>query len=206
MTIKRKRENEINSTALVVLTKNPILGFAKTRIAKKVGNIQALNIYEELIHITQDHSGSVDFNLHVFYSNFIDTFDRWPATAIKHLQLQSSDLGERIAHAISTALLSSKKVLVIGSDCPYISPELLTRARSKLDDNDIVIGPSFDGGFYLLGLKMMHSNLFEDVAWSTSNVCAQLLSNCNGLSLTTMLLERLHDIDEIEDWDRYQKK
>ena len=177
MTIKRKRKNEENSIRLIVFNKNPILGKAKTRLAKSVGTHQALDIYFELLRITQNLVESTGISTCIYYSDFIDPVDQWIEVIDKKCQMPSADLGERIYHALETELKSASKVMVIGADCPYILPDHLEAAMAALESEDVVLGPSHDGGFYLLGVHAVVPALFDRIEWSTSGVADQLRKN-----------------------------
>lgn len=190
--------------ALVVMARNPLLGKAKTRIAEAVGDRQALKIYEQLVTDNQDLCDSQPFPFIVYYSHFIDPLDRWCAAYSKALQVPEPDLGLRIYDAISTQLEFFEKIILIGTDCPYITPEILNIAAEKLEKVDVVIGPSTDGGFYLLGLKEMNERLFDKIMWSTEMVVERLRSNIDATHLEFFELIELTDIDYYNDWLEYR--
>ena len=105
--------------------------------------------------------------------------------------------------AISIVLKHHTKVVIIGSDCPKLSHDIIAKSFDSLDTTDIVVGPAKDGGYYLLGCKKVVDALFENIPWSTSMVLAQTIKKINDESLTFHLLEPLADIDTEEDWNRY---
>ncbi|MEO7835844.1 MAG: DUF2064 domain-containing protein, partial [Ginsengibacter sp.] len=86
-----------------------------------------------------------------------------------------------------------------GTDCPGINESILKDAVSNLNDFDIVIGPATDGGYYLLGMKNMHSFLFENIEWSTNKVLQQTINLSNLHKLSYFLLPELSDVDEEKD-------
>ena len=190
----------MNSNSLLVLIKNPILGHAKTRIARTCGDLEALDIYEQLLTITRNTCAQSEFSISIYYSNFIDTADAWHFGVDKHLQLQAPDLGDRMAAAIKSELLHHDRVAIIGADCPTLTLQHLNVAFDALKNYDSVIGPSVDGGFYLLGLSEFDESLFHGIEWSTANVCKDLMSNLKAANRDYILLEELTDIDEYEDW------
>ena len=96
------------------------------------------------------------------------------------------------------------KVIIIGSDCPYITPALIDNAFSVLDDHDIVIGPTLDGGYYLLGMKKLHQELFYNVNWSSETVFTSTLEKIKNSGLSYGQTELLNDIDTYEDWMEFQ--
>lgn len=93
----------------------------------------------------------------------------------------------------------SRKVIIIGTDAPDISSEILQSSIDALDTSDIVIGPALDGGYYLLGMKQLHGHLFKDIEWSTGSVLQKTIEKAQAHHLTVQLLPSLTDIDTIED-------
>ena len=172
-----------------------------------MGNEQALKIYQDLIQLTanacQKLTDRVD--IHVYYSDFIPKVeDVWNWAFAKHLQSSNKDLGKRMKEAFKELFsLGYEQVVIIGSDCPYVSEELFQSALKLLITNDLVIGPALDGGFYLLGAKD-HSHLaFNDIVWSTENVYAMLHSNVQSMNISVGLLPELEDIDNEAAYNRY---
>ena len=93
----------------------------------------------------------------------------------------------------------SQKVIIVGTDIPDLSKEVIIKAFELLDSNDVVIGPAKDGGYYLLGMKKMHTKLFDKIEYSTSSVLSETLLKIKELNLTYHLLPELRDIDTEED-------
>ncbi len=192
---------------LIIFIKNPEKGRVKTRIAATVGANRALEIYEQLLATTKIISSGVPCQKHLYYSDFIDENDSWPKVSFfKHSQM-GGNLGDRMRNAFMEIFewhsLKKKKVLIIGSDCPEIDSSVIENAFYKLDKNDFVIGPTFDGGYYLLGMKEFRPQVFENVAWSTDSVLKSTLSIISSLSLTYELLPAITDIDTFADWEAY---
>jgi len=94
--------------------------------------------------------------------------------------------------------------MIIGSDCPYITLEHLNQVGNLLEEEDVVYGPSLDGGYYLLGLSFVVEALFQEMPWSTEQVLDISLAKCETNDLSVALLEPLEDIDEVDSWERYQ--
>ena len=195
----------LKNTTLIVFAKNPILGKAKTRIAKQVGDVKALEIYEHLLTDVRHLCEKIDLHVACYYSAFIDPNDAWTMSIDRHLQLQHPNLGDRMLAALQNELVHSQKVIIIGSDCPYITPNHIESVSQALDRVDTVIGPSTDGGFYLLGLRKIDDDIFDNIQWSSELVCQQLKMNLNQRAWTFSELEPLTDIDEYEDWLAYKR-
>ncbi len=192
--------------ALIIFIKNPALGKVKTRLAKTVGNEKALEIYLELSHITRDNASILkNIQPYVFYSDFIDKNDDW-SNDIFEKQVQSGDdLGDRMSNAFKEILQKHPSVCIIGSDCPTLSVGILNQSFEMLQNHDFVVGPSTDGGYYLLGISSKkYEFLFKNMEWSTENVLSETLQRIAENEKTVALLPALTDVDEEKDWMDYQ--
>lgn len=111
-----------------------------------------------------------------------------------------ADLGERMSNAFEIVLGNdSGKAVIIGSDCPEMSTEVLEEAFRALDASDVVLGPATDGGYYLLGMRRFVPELFRDKQWSTPSVLTDTLSDAQRLGLSVRLLPALSDLDDEAD-------
>jgi hypothetical protein len=118
----------------------------------------------------------------------------------------TGDIGNKMHHAFSGAFeQGAERVVLIGSDCPFITPEIINDAFGKLQTNDCVLGPAFDGGYYLIAMKKTCAGIFKGITWGGSLVLDQTLAKTQSLGLKTALLERLHDIDRAEDIKLWQE-
>jgi len=189
---------------LIIFTKNPKLGKVKTRIAQEAGDKETLKIYLELCAITQKAIKNVDCQKFVFYSDLIEYDDEWSGSFQKKLQV-GDDLGTRMLNAFKEIIVPASKLVVIGTDCPYLKGSTIENAFLTLDDSDVVIGPSQDGGYYLMGMKTVYPELFKNIPWSTDQVFQITIDRCEKLGLSVGLLEILSDIDYLEDWKNYLK-
>jgi rSAM/selenodomain-associated transferase 1 len=188
--------------ALLVFQKNPLKGKVKSRLAATVGEEVALDIYQFLVEQTFKAVRGMDQAVLVFFSDFIPEENQNPNQVMK-IQ-QGNDLGEKMKNAFEEAFfLGFHKVVIIGTDCPDLTSDLLCQSFEQLDQTDLVIGPAGDGGYYLLGMKSTHPFLFEDIEWSTSQVFSQTLAAAKKNNLSFGQLPVLHDIDEEEDWKRF---
>ena len=116
------------------------------------------------------------------------------------------DLGHRMSCAFADSLgQGRRRVVLIGSDCPGITAKVLNAAFSHLNHYDLVLGPTTDGGYYLIGLRAPSPELFQDLPWGTADVLEMTLSRAASLGLRTILLEPLTDIDRPEDLAVWQK-
>ena len=184
----------------MVFIKNPTLGKVKTRLAASVGNEKALDIYKSLLNHTYIESRKITADKIVFYSDFIDSNDAWAKSGFSQELQKGNHLGEKISNAFIKAFnMGYKKVLIIGSDCPELKESHIKDAFTYLHQHDAVIGPAYDGGYYLLGLNKFHPELFQNKNWSTENVLLDTISDFIKLRLLFKLLPTLHDIDDEKD-------
>ena len=193
----------MNKKALIIFTRNPELGKCKTRLAKVIGNQNALDIYKYLLQHTANISQKVNADIYVFYSENINSDDLWDNNFfIKKLQ-SGNDLGERMQNAFEEVFnYNHEKAIIIGSDLLDLNENIVEDAFKKLDNHDISIGPAEDGGYYLLGMKQSHSEVFKIKNWGTDTVYNQTLSKLNNKSV--YVLKTLNDIDNVEDLKPYQ--
>jgi len=102
--------------------------------------------------------------------------------------------------------LGHSKAIIIGSDCPTLNINILNEALQQLNQNEVVIGPSEDGGYYLLGMNKMLPELFENMPWSQPNLLQQSIKLLERNKTTYFLLPTLNDIDNEADWKTYVEK
>ena len=192
-----------NESGLIIFIKNPVAGKVKTRLGATIGDQRALGVYLNLMQHTREVSLAVDCNRYLFYDTELNSKDDWnKADYIKGVQV-NGDLGQRMQAAFTTVLRDNKKAVIIGSDCPEISPQVIESAYKQLDLADIVIGPTYDGGYYLLGMKEDHYELFTDMTWSIESVYEETLSRIkkNGLLFSTCPM--LSDMDNEDDLNKF---
>ena len=179
--------------ALAIFARAPQPGRVKTRLAAEIGARSAADLYAAFLQdlLAAHRNGPTDL---VLYTDPADCTDLFPG--LNTASQIGGDLGERLDWAVREQLARVLKVVVIGSDLPEIEPRTIQRAVAALDDHDVVLGPSFDGGYYLVALKEPHP-IFEAIDWSTERVLDQTLRRARGLRV--FLLETRRDIDTLED-------
>lgn len=188
-----------NKVALIIMIKNPVLGKAKTRIAATTGDDEALRIYKLLLDHTRAVTESTPVDRYLYYSDYIED-DAWSSDVFYKRVQVSGDLGDRLRDAFSSLSKEYDKMIVIGSDCAAITPQHILAASDALDSNDMVLGPVYDGGYYLLGMNKFYPEIISDIEWSTDAVATQTLNKAKSINLLTSTIETLHDIDYHEDW------
>jgi len=188
--------------ALIIFVKNPVEGHVKTRIAKTVGHAKATEIYRELLRYTHDvteHLPDEGYAKTVYYGDYVNENDLWDGWA-KALQ-PGGDLGDRMKQAFREQFeAGADRVVIIGSDCLSLHLHHLTEAFQQLNAHDVVIGPSTDGGYYLLGMNQLHESLFDNMPWSLPELMTKTKVALQSRNLSYCLLETLTDVDEWEDY------
>ncbi len=191
-----------NKNLLLIFTRNPEIGKCKTRLAKTIGAENALSIYKTLLEHTVKTTSNIPCEKAVYYSVKIRENDIWDNEVFKKYLQNGTDLGLRMKNAFKTSFENNyHKVLIIGSDLYDLEPKHIQKAFKELDHNDVVIGPAQDGGYYLLGMKELHPNIFENKNWGTATVREETLNDLKTKKVAQ--LEMLNDIDVYDDIKEY---
>jgi uncharacterized protein len=192
--------------ALIIFVKNAQEGTVKTRLAATVGNSKALFVYKQLLKHTMEISSYVKARKFVFYSSFIEQEDEWDNKVFTKKNQSGDNLGERMKNAFAEVFSEGhNKICIIGCDCPSLNKGIVEAAYAALELHDVVVGPAFDGGYYLIGMKELHPRLFEGIDWSTPTVFEKTISICKSGNLNWSLLPVLHDVDEEKDLVHFQE-
>lgn len=186
--------------ALIIFVRNPELGKVKTRLAKTIGPEKALQVYLRLLDHTQKITKHLLCDKFVFYADYINDADSWDNNRYRKEIQKGEDLGERIRNAFAHLFAAGyTTVQVIGSDCYELTEEIIQSGFEKLAEAQVVIGPSVDGGYYLLGMQAPLKDLFCHKQWSTASVFADTVADIRSHSFSYALLPLLSDVDEAKD-------
>ncbi len=192
-------------TAIIIFGRYPHPGKVKTRLASSIGDDTAAEFYRLCAeHTFRQLTPFLSHSSIFFYCADSEDFSlthEWVTPYRFTTEIQSgSTLGERMRSAFDSAFQTgAKQVIIIGTDAPDISSEVLQTSVAALENADIVIGPALDGGYYLLGMKQPNKDLFGDIPWSTDTVFQATIEKAQSHHLTTQLLPVLTDIDTLED-------
>jgi rSAM/selenodomain-associated transferase 1 len=192
--------NRRSERLLIIFSKNPVAGRVKTRLAAAIGPEEALKVYEALRGITDRATKDVDAQRALFYSDFIPESDLFLDSGTLAFIQEGDDLGDRMHRAFLKGFsLGYNRIVLIGTDCPELTPFIVDLSYRKLETTDVVLGPARDGGFYLIGLKRPFPEIFLGRRWGTPRVLNDTLSLVNAGGAEHSLLPALSDIDTIED-------
>lgn len=190
---------------ILVFARYPEAGRCKTRLAAGLGEARALAVYRALLDHTLSavRACAARRVLCVEPGEKVPGASDWAPGMDLYLPQRRGDLGERLAAAVEHRLRAgAKKLLLIGCDCPQISKDSLMSALGDLDNCDVTIGPTEDGGYYLLGLKGWHPFLFQDIPWSTDQVLEKTLKILKNRFLSYLLRDTFSDVDTLDDYRR----
>ncbi len=177
---------------LIIFVKYPEKGKVKTRLAKRIGNRKAVKFYTNMLkYLSMEHKNKG----YKVVAAYTPKGKKYFTALFGHVFLQDGgDLGKRMTGAIKRGLKESKKVVIIGSDIPDLDEKLVKKAFRDLDRHDIVLGPSYDGGYYLIGMKKFH-DVFSGIKWSTRNVLRRTIQKSCEQRLLFALLRKMRDVD-----------
>jgi hypothetical protein len=185
--------------ALIVVAKEPVPGRTKTRLCPPFTPESAAEFYRCLLLDTLALMARLEIADHtVAYTpdSARGYFEELAPNDFRLIPQQGADLGERLATALAHHFdLGYRRAVIMNSDGPTLPQACLEDAFSGLDSADITLGLSHDGGYYLIGMKQLHPDLFRGIDWSTEQVIPQTLAICRRLGLAVYQLPAWYDID-----------
>jgi rSAM/selenodomain-associated transferase 1 len=191
---------------LVIMAKQPAVGQAKTRLSPPLTAGQAAALYEAMLRDTIELvAGLEDVRLAIAVTppEAIEAFRSVGPPGAILLPVAGADIGDCLIQTLGALLAAGhSSAIAINSDGPTLPAAYLQQAVDRLGGADLVLGPSEDGGYYLVGLKQPHPELFSGIEWSTERVTAQTLDRAERLGLSVALLPPWYDVDTPADLDR----
>ncbi len=195
---------------LAIFTRYPEAGKTKTRMIPALGEQGAADLQRQMTTLTvvqaRELKETSKVGLEVrYFGGTLDQMRYWLGDGITYRPQGEGDLGEKLKRAFRDGFDSGvKRMVIIGSDCPELSQDITKSAFDALLDNDLVLGPASDGGYYLIGLRASCKSsawaaLFGGVDWGTGKVLQTTLEIAKTNGLTTELLPELDDVDRPED-------
>lgn len=187
---------------LLVFAKAPRPGAVKTRLARSIGDGAAAEVYRRMGRLVVDQMASAPATVTVCHAPdeaATEVRDWLGAAPARYWPQGGGDLGARMSRMFDRAFESSERVAVIGTDAPAVDAETIRRALMALDSADVVLGPSRDGGYYLMALRRPQPRLFTDIGWSTPSVMEDTAARARSLGLDVTFLEVQSDVDTAAD-------
>jgi rSAM/selenodomain-associated transferase 1 len=193
--------------ALIVVGKAPTPGKTKTRLTPPLSAPQAAELYRAFLLDTLEMAAGLGWERTCLVHPRGDgrvLAELLRDTRVELLEQRSGGLGDALAYAFEHHFaLGFETVVLIGSDNPTLSPRPVTHAEKSLgEDADLVIGPTVDGGYYLIGMQQPHLGVFEDIEWSTPRVYGQTVERAHREGLRMGTVEQWYDVDEVADLER----
>jgi uncharacterized protein len=209
--LKSKLSAPNRSCALAVMAKAPLIGTVKTRLVPPLTHEEAASLSRCFLRDTADNIADVG-TLHDAQGVIVYTpaeaqgaFDGILPKGFQFIAQRGASLGERLLNATSDLLAQGyDSICLINSDSPTLPPAILRSAISALAaaGDRLVLGAADDGGYYLIGLKQAHANLFKGIAWSTADVLAHTLARAREISLEVVKLADWYDVDDAASLER----
>jgi hypothetical protein len=193
----------MSDRALVVFVKHPVPGAVKTRLAAAIGPGAAAELYRALAeHVLEATTpAGREYERLVFFDppEARSEMRAW-LPGVRLLAQSGGDLGARMSDAVSRAFArGASRVAIVGTDAPGLSRETVVEALAALDAADVVMGPTEDGGYYLLALREPRPELFAGIAWSTPLVAEATRARAAAARLAVRELTCRRDVDTVED-------
>jgi rSAM/selenodomain-associated transferase 1 len=185
---------------LGVFLKIPEQGKVKSRLVPPLSEAEACELYEAFLRDLFVRLAKVKkVSATVFHSGGNpDAIRDFVPKPFEFAPQEGKSLGNRLLAAFARLLGDEEgRALIIGSDSPDIPLGYLKRAFLKLKHKDVVIGPSFDGGYYLIGMKTPITSLFENIAWSGNTVLEETLDKIRSGGLSCSVLPPWYDVDDV---------
>jgi len=198
------RRIPLDDRCLLFFIKDPEKGKVKTRLASAIGDKMAVKLYRRFLLEMLFTLNRGTFLFYLCYSpeNSLDNLKDWLGDHYLYMSQGGENLGEKMKNSFVEAFsMSFKRVVLIGSDIPDLPLEFIEEAFTSLREKDGVIGPSFDGGYYLIGFKneTFSPRVFDGIHWSAGSVFEETLKVLKQEGLTVHTLQPLRDIDTVED-------
>ncbi len=199
-----RRSMKFDDRCLLFFMKSPEKGKVKSRLAAVIGDELAAKLYKEFATQMLSTLQKGDFPFHVcFYpKDALSALKEWLGDQYRYIPQKGKNLGERMRNSFMEAFdMGFKRVVLIGSDIPDLPVEFVKEAFASLGNEDGVIGPACDGGYYLIGFKesTFSPQVFEGLTWGTETVFDKTMEVLRKLNLKFHILPRWRDIDTIED-------
>lgn len=201
---------------LVVVAKAPVPGEVKTRLLPHFTPEEAVALYRCFLQDRLEEVGrlkGIDLAVAFTPADARGTFSRITGNGFNLFAQKGDDLGQRLNNIFIDKLDQGyAAVSIIDSDTPDMPRSMVEQSFQALMSGgvDTVFGPCNDGGYYLVGMRQPHPELFEDIPWSTDAVLPVTLQRADRLGIRTMLLPAWNDLDTFEDlidfYDRHKHR
>ncbi len=203
----------MNRDRLIVLTRFPIPGTTKTRLIPALGPEGASDLHARMVEYTVGAARVLEQKcpglLEICYAGGeAGALRKWLGPDLRYTPQGSGDLGRRMTEALDRNFgKGDQRIVLIGTDCPGITAAHLESSFTALRGHDVVLGPSLDGGYYLIGMRRLNRILFEGISWGSDKVQGETLEKSRAAGLSVKLLNPLQDVDtpdDLQEWEKTQ--
>ena len=193
-----------NDKYVMLFVKFPASGQVKSRLGAELGQETAARLYDKFVRDELEMLEETQADVITCFDPAIDEerYVEWLGAEFEFAAQQGSDLGERMKNAFLTAFAAGyEQAILIGSDIPDMPVEAIRNALEGLKDADAVIGPSDDGGYYLIGFSegSFCADIFSNIAWSTESVFDDTMAKLHAGGKSVNVLGQQRDVDTLED-------
>jgi len=197
---------------VVVFAKLPRPGHVKTRLAESIGECKACDLYLAWVppyirNLVADSTLSVEITLAIEpgwnRAEALREAREWIPVEVDWTLQQGEGLGERLTHAFDRQFERGfSRVFALGADSPHLKPQSLAPCFQLIQESDVALGPTEDGGYYTIGLRNPPGDLFRNIRWSTSETLQDTRTAAEKLGLTVAEGPNSYDLDTLEDLNR----
>jgi hypothetical protein len=196
---------------ILLFIKAPVRGQVKSRLAAAIGDETTLELYKNFILDIMDSVKKSGYPFRICYypTDAGTDVSSWLAGQYRIMPQHGGDLGERMENAFIRCFSEGfERAILIGSDLPDLTPAVLQEALASLAENDAVIGPASDGGYYLIGFHKhtFTPQVFHGIPWSTESVFQETMTILQNSALSVHQTPKWNDVDTVEDlralWQR----
>jgi rSAM/selenodomain-associated transferase 1 len=188
---------------VLIFARYPEPGSVKTRLCPGLSPAQAAHLQRAMTEdVVALHEAGAAHDTIVCFSpaELRDNFSSWLGEGVSLMPQEGDDLGERQLGAMRAAFdLGYDGAVIIGTDCPFVTRPDIESAFESLKAADLVLGPSEDGGYYLIGARKAYPPLFEGIEWGGPRVLEDTLKKAEAAHVSTRLLEPHLDVDRYDD-------
>lgn len=189
----------------------PEPGRVKTRLASDLGEQGALDAHIKLTCTVLDNLLAVGYPVQFWWDKSEPESRKYAAPILARLEANrvrsfaqsGRNLGERMAAALDETLKFSDCAVIVGSDCPSVDADYVRQAFSALERADVVLGPSDDGGFVLIGSRRVLGSTLSNIDWGTDQALVQTNEALSAAGFQAVQLDERWDVDELTDWERF---
>lgn len=196
--------NSQSDSCVLLFVKSPFKGPVKTRLATSIGFEAAVRLYENFVLDTLTLLKAVNSSIRIFFdpADAEERIKQWLGEQYSYVAQAGRNIGERMKNAFIHSFDDGfERVVLIGSDIPDLPDEFLREALGVLESSDAVVGPSHDGGYYLIGFsrRSFLPVAFNSITWSTSTVFQQTIEIFRKHEMSVHLLPEWYDVDTAAD-------